>query len=76
MKPMQNAVGGFVANGLQTALGGMMPFAKGGSFSQGRVMPFAKGGVVAQPDQFSDARRAWADGRGRARGDHAVGARA
>ncbi len=53
MKPIQNALGGAVASGLQGLLGGLMPFEKGGSFSQGRVMPFAKGGVVTQPTGFA-----------------------
>jgi phage-related minor tail protein len=53
MKPVQNALGGLVANGMNALLGGMMPFADGASFSQGRVMPFAKGGVVAQPTNFA-----------------------
>ena len=53
MKPMQNALGGAIASGLSGILGGMMPFEKGGSFSQGRVMPFAKGGVVSQATPFA-----------------------
>lgn len=53
MKPVQNALGGAIASGLSGLLGGMMPFEKGGSFSQGRVMPFAKGGVVAQATPFA-----------------------
>ncbi|QCO54609.1 phage tail tape measure protein [Pseudorhodobacter turbinis] len=52
MKPVQNALGGLVANGLNSALGGIMPFADGGAFTQGRVMPFAKGGVVSSPTNF------------------------
>ena len=52
MKPVQNALGGLVAGGLQSVLGGMMPFEKGGSFTQGRVMPFAQGGVVSSPTSF------------------------
>jgi hypothetical protein len=52
MKPVQQAVGGAVANGLNGLLSGLFPFEKGGSFSQGRVMPFAKGGVVASPTSF------------------------
>lgn len=52
MKPVQNAVGGFLAEGINSLLGGMMPFAKGGAFAQGRVMPFAKGGVVSAPVSF------------------------
>ncbi|MBL4918286.1 phage tail tape measure protein [Szabonella alba] len=52
MRPVQNAVGGFVAQGMNALLSGLMPFEKGGSFTQGRVMPFAKGGVVSQPVAF------------------------
>jgi len=52
MKPVQNALGGLVANGVNTLLGGLMPFEKGGAFAKGRVMPFAKGGVVASPTNF------------------------
>jgi phage-related minor tail protein len=53
MKPVQNALGGLVANGLGSVLEGVMPFANGGAFSQGRVMPFAKGGVVSSPTNFA-----------------------
>jgi phage-related minor tail protein len=53
LKPVQNAVGGFLANSVNALLGGAMPFANGGAFSQGRVMPFAKGGVVSQPTNFA-----------------------
>lgn len=52
MKPVQNAFGGALAQGLNGLLGSLMPFEKGGAFSQGRVMPFAKGGVVAQATSF------------------------
>jgi hypothetical protein len=52
MKPVQNAVGGAIANGMNGLLSGLFPFASGGAFSQGRVMPFAKGGIVSQPVQF------------------------
>ncbi len=52
MKPVQNALGGAIAQGLSGLLGNVMPFEKGGAFSQGRVMPFAKGGVVAQATSF------------------------
>lgn len=52
MKPVQNAVGGALVNGINSLFGGMTPFAKGGAFSQGRVMPFAKGGVVSQATAF------------------------
>lgn len=52
MRPVQNAVGTALAEGLNTVLSGIMPFANGGAFSQGRVMPFANGGVVSSPTQF------------------------
>ncbi|MCT2538542.1 phage tail tape measure protein [Sedimentimonas flavescens] len=52
MRPVQNALGGAIAQGMSSALGGLMPFAQGGAFSQGRVMPFAKGGVVSSPVAF------------------------
>jgi phage-related minor tail protein len=52
MRPVQNALGGFLAQGLNGLLGGMMPFEKGGSFTQGRVMPFARGGIVSSPVSF------------------------
>jgi phage-related minor tail protein len=52
MKPVQNALGGLVANGVNSLLGGLMPFKKGGAFTQGRVMPFAKGGVISSPTNF------------------------
>lgn len=51
LKPVQNALGGFIANGLNGLLGGQA-FADGGAFAQGRVMPFAKGGVVTGPTHF------------------------
>lgn len=52
MKPIQNAVGGAIANGMNGLLSGIFPFEKGGAFTQGKVMPFAKGGVVGQPTMF------------------------
>lgn len=52
MRPVQNALGGALAQGLNGLLGSLMPFEKGGAFAQGRVMPFAKGGVVAQATAF------------------------
>lgn len=53
MKPVQQAVGGAVANGVNGLVSGIFPFADGGAFSQGRVMPFAKGGVVSSPTAFA-----------------------
>ncbi|MEZ5779856.1 MAG: phage tail tape measure protein [Paracoccaceae bacterium] len=52
MKPVQDAVGGAIANGMNGLLGGLFPFEKGGAFVQGRVMPFARGGVVSAPATF------------------------
>ena len=51
-KPVQNAVGGLLANGLNSLISKALPFEAGGAFSQGRVMPFAKGGVVSQATNF------------------------
>ncbi|WP_371153692.1 phage tail tape measure protein [Jannaschia sp. 2305UL9-9] len=48
MKPVQSALGGALANGVNTIL----PFADGGTFAQGRVMPFARGGIVSSPTTF------------------------
>jgi len=52
LRPVQNALGGALANGINGLLGGLLPFEKGGGFAQGRVMPFAKGGIVAQATTF------------------------
>jgi hypothetical protein len=52
MKPVQDAFGGAIAQGLNGILSGLFPFEKGGSFAQGRVMPFARGGVVTAPTTF------------------------
>jgi phage-related minor tail protein len=52
IKPVQGALGGLIANGLNGLLGGAAPFANGSAFSQGRVMPFAQGGVVTSPTGF------------------------
>lgn len=52
MRPVQGALGGLVAQGVNSVVNSMMPFKDGGAFSQGRVMPFAKGGVVASPTMF------------------------
>lgn len=52
VNPVTGHFGGLLADGLNAAVSGLMPFADGGSFSQGRVMPFAKGGVVSSPTSF------------------------
>ncbi|MCW1918017.1 phage tail tape measure protein [Rhodobacter sp. KR11] len=50
MKPVSNAVGGFLAGGLNSLFGGA--FAKGGAFTSGQVTPFAQGGIVSSPTNF------------------------
>ena len=52
LAPVQNSLGSMVGTGIQSLLGGMMPFAKGGAFSSGRVAAFARGGVVDGPTHF------------------------
>ncbi len=52
MTPVADHFGGLMTQGLQSAVAGLMPFARGGSFAGGRVMPFAKGGVVSQATAF------------------------
>ncbi len=53
LRPVHNAIGGFLANSVNALLSSAMPFAKGGAFSQGQVMPFARGGVVSTPTNFA-----------------------
>lgn len=50
--PVTDALAGVVTNGIGNLIGGILPFEKGGAFSQGRVMPFAKGGVVSGATAF------------------------
>lgn len=52
MRPIQNAAGGALAEGLSGLMGSLLPFAKGAAFSQGQVMPFAKGGIVSTATSF------------------------
>ncbi|RCW85775.1 phage tail tape measure protein [Paracoccus lutimaris] len=52
MKPLEQALSGAIAQGVNGLIGGALPFANGGAFAQGRVMPFAKGGIVSQPTYF------------------------
>lgn len=52
MKPIEQALTGAIAGGMQGMLGGIKPFAEGGAFLSGRVTAFAKGGVVSQPTYF------------------------
>lgn len=53
MRPVQNGLGEVLATSVNGLVSGILPFAKGGSFSQGRVLPFAKGGVVSSPTSFA-----------------------
>jgi lambda family phage tail tape measure protein len=41
-----------VGKGVQSILGGVLPFARGAAFGAGRVAAFARGGVVDGPTQF------------------------
>ncbi|SLN46177.1 hypothetical protein ROA7450_02264 [Roseovarius albus] len=52
VRPVTNHVGGLISEGIGGLVGNLLPFAKGGSFSQGRVRPFAEGGVVSGPVSF------------------------
>jgi phage-related minor tail protein len=52
VNPVTQHFGGLLADGVNAAVSGLMPFADGAPFSQGRVMPFAKGGVVGGPVSF------------------------
>lgn len=52
LRPVQNALGSAIAEGVNGLLSGLLPFANGAAFSQGRVMPFARGGVVSSPVSF------------------------
>ena len=52
VKPVQDALGGVVAGGMNGLLSKVLPFEKGGALGQGRVIPFARGGVVSSPTPF------------------------
>lgn len=52
LAPVQGKASSMLGQGLQSMLGGMMPFAAGGAFSAGRVAAFARGGIVDGPTQF------------------------
>ncbi len=52
VKPVTDQLGGVLAQGIGDLAGGLLPFEKGGSFSQERVMPFAKGGVISNATAF------------------------
>ncbi len=52
IKPVMSHFGGLLADGVNSAVEGMMPFADGAAFHSGRVTPFAKGGVLTGPTSF------------------------
>ena len=52
VNPVADHFGGMISQGIGSLVGGLLPFAKGGSFAQGRVQPFASGGVVSGPVGF------------------------
>ncbi len=53
VRPVANHFGGLLAQGVSGLVQGVLPFEKGGAFSQGRVIPFARGGVVSGPTSFA-----------------------
>lgn len=52
VSPVTDHLGGLLAQGVNAAVGSVLPNAMGNAFSQGRVMPFAKGGVVSEATTF------------------------
>ncbi|MGR3505489.1 MAG: phage tail tape measure protein [Paracoccaceae bacterium] len=52
LRPVTDHMGGLLSKGIGSLMGGLLPFAQGGSFAQGRVMPFASGGIVTSPTTF------------------------
>lgn len=52
INPVMGQFGGLLADGVNSAVSSLMPYANGAPFSQGRVMPFAKGGVLSGPATF------------------------
>lgn len=52
MKPVTDHFGGLLANGVNSLVSSMMPYADGGVFAGGRVTAFAKGGVVSGATAF------------------------
>ncbi len=53
LRPVSDRVGGLLAAGVESVIGGVLPFARGGAFSQGQVLPFARGGIVTGPVSFA-----------------------
>ncbi|WP_071674871.1 phage tail tape measure protein [Nioella nitratireducens] len=53
MRPVQNALGGALAGGVNSLMSAVLPFETGGAFAGGRVTAFARGGVVSGPTPFA-----------------------
>ena len=53
IRPVQNAVGGALANGVNSLVSAVLPFEKGGAFSGGQPTGFARGGVVSGATPFA-----------------------
>lgn len=53
IRPVQNAVGGALAGGVNSLVSAILPFEKGGAFSGGRPTGFAHGGVVSGATPFA-----------------------
>ncbi len=52
IRPVADHLGGLIASGVGGLVSSILPFEKGGAFTQGRVVPFASGGVVQSPVAF------------------------
>lgn len=52
INPVTRHLGGLLADGVNSVVSGLMPYADGAPFSQGKVMPFARGGVISGPTTF------------------------
>lgn len=52
-RPVEDALSGLLASGVNGLMSAVTPFAKGGVVAQGRVTPFARGGIVSGPTSFA-----------------------
>ncbi|MEM6636091.1 MAG: phage tail tape measure protein [Pseudomonadota bacterium] len=52
VRPVADHFGGVLGGSIEGVIQSLMPFAKGGAFTQGRVTPFASGGIVGGPTMF------------------------
>ncbi|NOX40702.1 MAG: phage tail tape measure protein [Alphaproteobacteria bacterium] len=51
-KPVQNTLAQALTGGVQSLIGGLLPFQNGAAFSSGKVTPFARGGVISSATPF------------------------